>query len=329
MLCELCGVSRSGYYKWKKRAGAVDEKRAHILKLVAACHQKHATHGYRWVHAYLARTEAIEVSADYIRKCFKYLGIRAKTRHRPYSKRKSERPGYPNLIFSCWDTVDRPRQVIVSDMTAFWAANHYYELVLYFDVFTKQILGYGLSAKRGSAYTYYKGLEQVQAAIEKSKLEAVGKLEPGSGELCVIHTDQGSVYTSLAYNQIIREAGLARSCSRPGKPTDNPVNESLNGWIKEEMMVDFGLRSVLPEEIDGFCAEYIGWYNAERPCYALGYRTPDEVYQQYLEGQIETRDTFAHRVLDPTPKFLRQKLSAAERSAESQTIGTSDGGVFM
>lgn len=305
------------------------EDRERILRLVKACHEEHPSHGYRWVHAYLARTEAIEVSEDYIRKCFKHLGIRAKTRHRPYSKRKAERPDYPNLIFSCWETVDRPRQVIVSDMTAFWTITHYHELVLYFDVFTKQILGYGLTSKRGRADTYYAGLLQAKEAIEKSKLEAVSQLETGSGELCVIHTDQGSVYTSLAYNQIIKEAGLVHSCSRPGKPTDNPVNESLNGWIKEELYLDFGVRDVPESEIAGFIEDYIRWYNAERPCYALDYRTPDEFYQQYLAGEIERKDTFADRTLDPSPKFLRQKLNAAEESACLQTIGTSDGGVFL
>lgn len=144
------------------------------------------------------------------------------------------------------------------------------------------------------------------------------------GEICVIHTDQGSVYTSKAYNEIIHEKGLARSCSRAGKPTDNPVNESLNGWIKEELMVDFGLREAQDCEVEGLVDDYVRWYNAKRPCYSLGYRTPDAFYEEFMEGAMERRDTFAGRVLDPTPKFLREKLEAAERSAEANAVGTSD-----
>ena len=51
----------------------------------------------------------------------------------------------------------------------------------------------------------------------------------------IIHTDQGSVYASVAYNDLIKDRNIERSMSRAGKPTDNPVNESLNGWIKEEL----------------------------------------------------------------------------------------------
>lgn len=317
-------MSRSGYYKWRARDGAPPECRAKMLRLVRECHARHPSHGYRWVHAYLKRTEKIAVSADYIRKCFRYLGIRAQSKHRPYSKKRVERESYPNLIFSTWETVDRPRQVIVSDMTAFWTKRRYHELALYFDVFTKQIIGHALTSERGWRGIYCEGLEQAMGAIEKTKLEAVSSLEEGSGEICVIHTDQGSVYTSKAYNDIIRENGLARSCSRAGKPTDNPVNESLNGWIKEELMVDCGLREAQDHEVKGLIDDYVRWYNSERPCYSLGYRTPDGFYEEFMGGAVERRDTFASRVLDPTPKFLREKLEAAERSAEANTIGTSD-----
>lgn len=312
-----------GLLQVEKRDGVPPEPRRRILALVSACHDEYPSHGYRWVHAYLKRTHRIAVFADYVRKCFRYLGIHAKTTHRPYSKKKVERQSYPNLIFSAWDTVDRPRQVIVSDMTAFWTRWRYHELVLYFDVFTKQIVGHHVSARRGWPGSYYEGLDSALRAIERTKLEAIDKLEEGSGELCVIHTDQGSVYTSKAYNEIIREAKLVRSCSRAGKPTDNPVNESLNGWIKEELLVDFGLRDARDDDVAELVGEYVKWYNAERPCYALGYNTPDAFYEKFMEGRVKRRDTFARRTLDPTSKFLRERLAVAEEDAKWAGVGTS------
>ncbi|MBQ2310138.1 MAG: transposase family protein, partial [Erysipelotrichales bacterium] len=54
--------------------------------------------------------------------------------------------------------------------------------------------------------------------------------------------DQGSVYSSKVYNDLITDFNIQRSMSRAGTPTDNPVNESLNGWIKEELFLDFHLR---------------------------------------------------------------------------------------
>jgi transposase InsO family protein len=56
--------------------------------------------------------------------------------------------------------------------------------------------------------------------------------------------------------------------SRAGTPTDNPVNESLNGWIKEELIIDFELKKC------NDVPKYIYYYNNERPSYALKYKTP-------------------------------------------------------
>lgn len=264
------------------------------------------------------------MSAEYIRRSFKYLGIAAKTRHQKKTYERKVKDPYPNLIFSTWDTVDRPRQVIVSDMTAFWTRTRYFELALYFDVFTKQIVGHGLTKRRGCNGIYYKGLCQAVDAIDEAKVKAMEKLEVGCGDITLIHTDQGSVYASKAYNEIIKEHNIVRSCSRAGKPTDNPVNESLNGWIKEELYTDFDLYNQNERQVERLIEDYIEWYNSERPCYSLGYKTPDELYERFMDGDIERRDTFKDRVLDERPKFLRQKLESAERSAENGLIGTSE-----
>ena len=125
------------------------------------------------------------------------------------------------------DTVDRPRQVIVSDMTAFKFWYYYFEVTFYFDVFTKEILSWKIAERRGHRGQYIEGLKDVVELLK------------GTTEPTVIHTDQGSVYASKAYNELIQETNIIRSMSRAGKPTDNPVNESLNGWIKEELYMDF------------------------------------------------------------------------------------------
>jgi len=291
----MAGVSRSGYYKWQSREKCVPEDRKKIFELVQSTHERHSTHGYRWVHAYLVQQHSITVSPDYIRRAFNVLGIESKTKHKARNNPRKTRDPYPNLIFSTWETVDRPRQVIVSDMMAFWTRMRFWELSLYFDVFTKQILGHGLTDKRGNPIIYYDGLGRAL-----SKLEGVDADEP-----TIVHTDQGSVYTSMAYNKIIKERNLVRSCSRAGRPTDNPVNESLNGWIKEELFIDFGLYD--SDNVVGTIDEYIRFYNSKRPSYSLGYDTPDNYCRRYTEGEIEKKDTFKNRVLDETPKYVRKK----------------------
>ena len=95
----------------------------------------------------------------------------------------------------------------------------------------------------------------------------------------VLHTDQGSVYASKEFNELLPAYGIRRSMSRAGTPTDNGAMESINGWMKAEMFTDLhvtGERSV-KEEID----EYITFFNEERPAYALNYMTPAQYREKF------------------------------------------------
>ena len=67
---------------------------------------------------------------------------------------------------------------------------------------------------------------------------------------------------------------MKHSMSRAGTPTDNPIMESINGWMKDEMFYDFGLKHC--DDINKFIKTYIHWFNHERPAYALQYKTPHQ-----------------------------------------------------
>ena len=94
------------------------------------------------------------------------------------------------------------------------------ELTMYFDTFTKQILSWRLAGRRGAREPYLYGLQDVIDLLE---------YEGAVKQPVYLHTDQGSVYSSMAYNDLVQNTNIIRSMSRAGKPTDNPVNESLNG----------------------------------------------------------------------------------------------------
>jgi transposase InsO family protein len=51
--------------------------------------------------------------------------------------------------------VDGTYQVVVSDMTAFWAAGRYWELTLYTDLWNDEIVGWSLSSRKGDVSTYF------------------------------------------------------------------------------------------------------------------------------------------------------------------------------
>ena len=60
--------------------------------------------------------------------------------------------------------------------------------------------------------------------------------------------------------------------SRGGTPTDNPIIEALNGWIKEELYLDFGLADA--DNVPDLLNRFVHYYNFDRPAAALGYKSP-------------------------------------------------------
>ena len=301
------GVSRSGFYKWKKRdKSKQDYNRDEMIKLVSQVHKEHPSHGHRWIRAYIELNYKKKYSDGYVYKAFKFLEIKAKSKHQVHRKPRKIKDRYPNLIFTTWETVDRPRQVIVSDMTVIKVWYFYIEVTFYFDVFTKQILTFKFAERRGDRQQYIDGLKDVVELLKDTN------------EPTIIHTDQGSVYSSEAYNELIKDTNIVRSMSRAGKPTDNPVNESLNGWIKEELYMDFNLEKCRTrEEIIETIQKYVKYYNSQRPCYALDYDTPDNYYKRYKNGEIEKKETFSKRELTEVPKFVQKKMGKKDKQQEN------------
>ncbi len=124
--------------------------------------------------------------------------------------------------------------------------------------------------------TYISGLEDV-IEIKKQHPEYE----------TVLHSDQGSVYTSKAFNELLPMYNITRSMSRAGKPTDNAAMEAINGWIKAELFMDFHITGERPveDEID----EYIHFFNEQRPAYSLNYLTPVQYRESILPNSVSTK----------------------------------------
>lgn len=94
----------------------------------------------------------------------------------------------------------------------------------------------------------------------------------------ILHSDQGSVYASKAFNDLL-PMYVSRSMSRAGTPTDNAAMESINGWIKAELFMDFHVTGEKPVEQE--INEYVVFFNEQRPAYSLNYLTPKQYREAY------------------------------------------------
>ena len=268
-LCEVMDVNRSGFYKWKKRLEHPSERlRSFVsnIMLFKEYHAKYPSHGYRWLNAKIRLDTGLILSDQYAHKCCKTAGIVSVSKHYRYKKPGDPFKVYPNLLMTGMD-LSGPLQCVVSDMTAFYLKGVYHELTLYMDLWNNEILTYSLSRRRGDRMTYINGLNGLIALKETHP-----ELE------MVLHTDQGSVYASKSFNELLPLYNIIHSMSRAGTPTDNAAMEAINGWIKAEIFNDFHLTG--KDDIQREVERYIVFFNEERPAYSLNYLTPRQ-YREY------------------------------------------------
>jgi len=263
-LCRQMGVNRSGYYKWRARKGTknrYEKDRDLLTKLLWEAHGKHRSYGYHKL-AHMVRQETGWLFSDNLaHKCCKYAGIRAKVSHYNWKRPQlgQEHKKYPNRVRGRW-SAKKPLELVASDMTMIRHRGIRYEWTYLLDTYNNEILSSHLSSIPGDRRPYFKCLEDL---VSKTKEQA---------DPITLHTDQGSVYSSQAFYDAHREYNIIRSMSRAGTPTDNPVIEAMNGWIKAEIYSEGWHKRY--DTAEKMLSAYVDYYNNERLAYSLGYKSP-------------------------------------------------------
>ncbi len=197
-------------------------------------------------------------------KCCKQAGIHSKARKYRHKKKEGEEHiEFPNEVNGNWNATG-PVQIVASDMTIFKNNGRNWEWTLLVDTFNNEILAHQATPIQGCNKPYYHCLEVLKKLVGKKNEEQTPQV--------VLHTDQGSVYSSQAFRQAHEHYNILRSMSKVGTPTDNAIIEALNGWIKEELYLDFGLETA--EDVPKLLDNYVHYFNNRRPAAALGYKSP-------------------------------------------------------
>ena len=160
----------------------------------------------------------------------------SKSKHYKYKKPGGSYRVFPNLLLSEMK-IDGPLQCVVSDMTAFYVKGVYYELTLFMDLWDNETVSHSLSSRRGDRMICISGLKDL---LQLKKQYPEYKM--------ILHSDQGSVYASKAFNELLPMYGISRSIPRAGTPTDNAAMEAINGWIKAELFLDLHVTGGMPVE---------------------------------------------------------------------------------
>jgi len=172
---------------------------------------------------------------------------------------------YPNMVKDL--NVQYANQVWVSDITYIKIAKgKFCYLFLVTDLYSRKILGYAIKETLAS-----EGAEEaLQMALKFAK--------PKAG--LIHHSDHGIQYCSKSYVALLQKHGALISMTGDKHCYDNAVAERVNGILKQE----YGLGEVLPNynAASLLSKDGIHIYNSERLHIAIGYRTPDEMYDHSL-----------------------------------------------
>ena len=266
-------VSRSGYYKWFKNKGILNQyelNRKILGEFIIKIHQNKPSYGYHRIWKRIIEKTGWYISANLVHKVCKVLNIKSKAKHYKYKKAGEESIKYKNIVNGNWETT-RPYEIIVSDTTSFWFKRKKYDWTFYLDVFNNEIVGSDVreSLNGNGVVNHRKALNDMLNNKIKRGYESLDT---------IIHTDQGTVYSSVSFNNIFNSYKITRSMSRSGTPTDNPVIEAKNGWIKSEMYIDFDINNY--NTVQEFIDDIVWDNNNYRPSYKLKYKTPVEYRTQ-------------------------------------------------
>ena len=267
-LCQALQVSRSGFYRWRRRSPSRRDQAngqllAHIQKSFADSRQ---TYGSPRLTRQLRR-QNIFCNEKRVARLMKLQGLRARQK-RPFHPRTTQshhgHRAAPNHLQQR-PAPTGPDQAWVADITYLWTVTGWVYLAAVMDLYSRRIVGWSISPSLDTSL------------VKEALKQACVCRRPAPGLLH--HSDRGLQYTSSAFQALLAIYQIVPSMSAAGHCYDNAAMEAFWSTLKSELVhhhcfVDLAhARSAIFDYIEVF-------YNRQRLHSALGYQSPVEFEQQ-------------------------------------------------
>lgn len=277
--CQILSISRSAFYYSPK--GETAENLA-LMRRIDELFLRYPFYGSRQMVRQLDR-EGVPVGRHRVRRLMRLMGLEAIYQAPNTSAPHPAHRIYPYLLRNM--TIDRADHVWCADITYIPVRRGFLYLIAIMDWATRHVLAWRLSNTMDARFC----VEALNEAMTK-----YGKPE-------IFNTDQGSQFTSFAFTDVLKDAGVAISMDGRGRCMDNIFIERLWRSLKYEAVY-------LHEMTDGFVAErvisdWMRFYNTERPHSALGGATPAEAYASGRPGDMMDKAT----ALPTSPQAQQQQ----------------------
>ncbi len=252
--CGLVSISRSSFYYEGKGESPLN---LNLMRLIDAQFLETPWYGSRQMARHLRRL-GYGVGRKRVRRLMRLIGLSA-----IYQKPRTSDPHpdhriYPYLLRGL--SIERANQVWSTDITYIPMRRGFLYLVAIMDWWSRKVLAWRLSNTMEADFC----VEALEEALARH-----GKPE-------IFNSDQGSQFTSLAFTQVLKDAGVKISMDGRGRWMDNVVIERLWRSLKYECVYlqAFETGSQARTGIGG----WIDYYNTSRPHSVFDGRTPEEVY---------------------------------------------------
>ena len=277
MLCEIAGVSRSGYYRWVNAAEVREERekkdREDFELILKAYNQRGYSKGARGIYMCMVHWEPpVVMNVKKIRRLMDKYGlvcpIRKANPYRRMAKALKTSNVADNLLKRGF-TEYGPRRVLLTDITYIPYNGTFAYLSTILDAYTRQVLSYVLSDSLEVDFV----LETVEKLVRDHGIELTKET--------LIHSDQGCHYTSASFIRLVNDKELRRSMSRKGNCWDNAPQESFFGHMKDEIDIG-GCKKY--RDVKAIVDDWMEYYNSERYQWQLAKLSPNEYYGYITTG---------------------------------------------
>ena len=197
------------------------------------------------------------VNRKRVQRCMRDMGIAGIAPGPNLSKRHRAHRVYPYLLRHI--TAERPNHIWGCDITYIRLRNGWLYLVAILDWFSRYVISWSLDDTLELPF--------VLDAIAQARV---------TGQPMIWNTDQGSHFTSPLVTQPLIDAGIQISMDGKGRATDTIFTERFWRSLKYEEVYLADYQN--PRDARRGIAQYMTFYNDERPHQALNYRRPTELY---------------------------------------------------